>query len=263
MEKKPTALDPEFYSTAPEPLKRLRTIVQRVIAKNNDQPSLVIEIASMVGAEILYGIRKRGSDLNSVEVARHFNSSRTPAREAILLLEKEGLVEVPPRRRPRVAIMTLSDIKELYGVRAAIAGIVAAEASIHATDEELQDLLDFIPEIERAASDSDSEHFYWANVHFHERMTQLAHNTTLQRILDTLVLRSLLLKRLVLSDRARVARSAKDHIFLAQALYDRNAELASALARSNVLCARKKLEELLGEDSEDSAVDVPMPENGG
>ena len=43
-----------------------------------------------------------GADLNSVELATRFGTSRTPVREALMLLEKEGLVEIPPRRRPRV-----------------------------------------------------------------------------------------------------------------------------------------------------------------
>jgi DNA-binding GntR family transcriptional regulator len=226
-----------------EPLVRLQGMILRVIAKQQDShPSLVIHIASMVGAEILYGLRERGSELNSVELARQFKTSRTPAREAISILEKEGLVEMPPRRRPRVAMLTLEDIKELYGVRAAIAGIVAAEACAKATDAELAVLRDFIPQIERAVAEDDGEGFYWINTRFQEYMIQLAHNATLQRILETLVLRSLLLKRIVLSQPGRLARSARDHVYLAEALLARDAELASSLAKSNVLDGRKILE---------------------
>ena len=225
-----------------QPLERLEGIILSVISKSDDHPSLVIKIATMVGAEILYGLRERGSELNSVELARQFKTSRTPAREAISILEKEGLVEMPPRRRPRVSVLSLEEIKELYGVRAAIAGIVAAEAAVKATDAELEGLRLFIPQIEEAAADEDVEGFYWLNVRFQEYMIKLAHNATLQRILESLVLRSLLLKRVVLNQPGRLARSARDHIYLAEAVLDRDTELAASLAKSNVLDGRKILE---------------------
>jgi DNA-binding GntR family transcriptional regulator len=221
------------------PLERLENIIRSVIAKSDDHPSLVIKIASMVGAEILYGLRERGSELNSVELARQFKTSRTPAREAILILQKEGLVDMPPRRRPSVKVLTLEEIKELYGVRAEIAGIVASEAAVKATDAELEGFRLFIPEIEQAVADEDVEAFYWLNVRFQEYMIKLAHNATLQRILETLVLRSMLLKRIVLSQPGRIARSARDHIYLAEALLARDTELAASLAKSTVLAAAR------------------------
>jgi len=226
-----------------QPLERLESIIRSVISKSDDHPSLVIKIASMVGAEILYGVRERGSELNSVELARQFKTSRTPAREAISILEKEGLVEMPPRRRPRVMVLSWEEIKELYDVRAAIAGIVAAEATSKATDEELEGIRLFIPQIERASANADVEGYYWLNVSFQEYMTKLAHNATLQRILETLVLRSLLLKRLVLSQPGRLATSARGHIYMAEAILKRDRELAAALAKSNVMDGCKIFEQ--------------------
>jgi DNA-binding GntR family transcriptional regulator len=74
-------------------------------------------------------------------------------------------------------------------------------------------------------------------------MTKLAHNATLQRILETLVLRSLLLKRLVLLQPGRLATSARGHIYLAEAIIKRDRELAAALAKSNVLDGCKIFEQ--------------------
>lgn len=70
-----------------------------------DEPrdSLVGKIAADIARAIADGDLLPGADLNSVELAARFGTSRTPVREALMLLEKEGLVEIPPRRRPRVA----------------------------------------------------------------------------------------------------------------------------------------------------------------
>ena len=65
-----------------------------MVSKNDDRSSLVDDIACSVGAEILEGVRRPGSDLDSVELARRFRTSRTPTREAVVILEREGLVEI-------------------------------------------------------------------------------------------------------------------------------------------------------------------------
>ena len=83
-------------------------MVRRTVAEAHDRPSLVTEIACDVGAEILEGIRAPGEDLNSVDLSRRYDTSRTPVREALMLLEKEGLIEVPPRRRPSVMVLRLA-----------------------------------------------------------------------------------------------------------------------------------------------------------
>src|SRR5215475_11774264 len=163
----------------PSTLERFQNIIRRVAAKDDDRASLVTEIACVVGAEILEGMRSPGSDLNSVELARRFRTSRTPTREAVVILEKEGLVEILPRRRPRVADLSIAEIQEIYRVRAAMLGLIAAEVVRLATDEEIAELRVLLGGMERAAEAGDRDGYYWGNVGFHERFADMAHNRTL------------------------------------------------------------------------------------
>src|SRR4051812_23285712 len=77
-------------------LEHFQGMIRRVVSKDDERSSLVDDIACVVGSEILEGLRRPGSDLNSVELARRFRTSRTPTREAMVMLEKEGLVEILP-----------------------------------------------------------------------------------------------------------------------------------------------------------------------
>ena len=126
-------------------------------------------------------------------------------------------------------------------------GLIAAEVVRLATDAEIAELRHKLQEMERAAAAGDRDAYYWGNVGFHERFAEIAHNKTLQRILETLVLRSLRLRRLTLTQPDRMARSLADHMRLVGALEDRDAELASALIKANVLGALKLLEQLLAD----------------
>ena len=230
-------------------LERFQASIRRVVARDDDRSSLVTDIACVVGSEILEGIRRPGSDLNSVELARRFRSSRTPTREAVVILEKEGLVEILPRKRPRVADLSIVEVREIYRVRAAMLGLIAAEVARLATDAEIAELRSILHAMEAAAAAGDRDEYYWSNVTFHERFADLARNRTLQRILDTLVLRSLRLRRLTLGQPGRMQRSLADHVRLVGALEDRDGELASALIKANIMGALKLLEVHLADTS--------------
>ena len=228
-------------------LERFQGMIRRVVSKDDDRSSLVDDIACVVGAEILEGLRRPGSDLNSVELARRFRTSRTPTREAVVILEKEGLVEILPRRRPRVADLSILEIREIYRVRAAMLGLIAAEVVRVASDAEIAELREILREMERTEHANDRDGYYWSNVAFHERFADLAQNRTLKRILESLALRSLRLRRMTLSTPGRMERSLADHVRLVSAIEDRDAELASALIKSNVLGALRLLERVLAD----------------
>ncbi len=211
----------------------------------HDRPSLVTLIACDVGAEILEGVLRPGDDLNSVDLSRHYKTSRTPVREALMLLEKERLVEVPPRRRPRVVLLALREVREIYHVRAALLELIAADVARNASPEELAELSQLVVAMQRAYAAGDLHGYTWANVDFHERNTLIAANVTAKRIIDSLLLRTLPLRRFGLSQETRMADSLADHVHLVQAYEKHDPNLAAALIRSNHMNALATLERCL------------------
>ncbi len=241
-------------------LAQAKTVIARIIADGQDRESLVTRIACDVGAEILEGIRNPGDDLNSVELSRTYKTSRTPVREALMLLEKEGLVEVPPRRRPRVMRLSLIEIREIYRVRAALLELIAADVARKVSDEDVAGLALLAEEMRRAAERGDLSAYVWANVAFHDRNTQLADNRTAKRIIDSLLLRTLPLRRLSLSQGFRLHESLADHLNLVRAYEKRDPYLAAALIRSNHMNALATLESrLCGEASPPDEAQDAMP----
>ncbi len=234
----------------PDSFRRAKALVHRIVAERHDRPSLVAEIACEVGAEIIEGVRAPGDDLNSVELSKRFSTSRTPIREALMLLEKEGLVDVPPRKRPRVAVPDLQDIREIYRARAALFELIAADVARSASEEGLERLRSRFAEMQAAHRAGDVNAFVWANVDFYDQNTLLANNRTVKRILDSLLLRTARLRHLSLSQPGRMARSCDDHARLLKAYEDRDATLAAALIRSNHINALAALETYLASVAE-------------
>lgn len=204
--------------------------------------SLVGGIAGSIAAEIVSGKLRAGDDLNSVELARRFSTSRTPVREALLLLEKEGLVEIESRRRPRVRRWTRAEIRELYLVRAALYALVAELIVANAVEADLRLLSDCYDQLADAAAAGDLERFFRANVAFRDIEAQICRNTQLQHVLDSLGLRVQQLRHYSVSLPGGMEESRSDRERLIRAYYERDALLAAALSRSTVLRALARIE---------------------
>jgi DNA-binding GntR family transcriptional regulator len=199
-------------------------------------------IASALAEEIVAGRLRAGADLNSVELARRFDTSRTPVREALLMLEKAGLVEIESRRRPRVRRWSRAEVRELYLVRAALYALVAEQIVANSSDDELKLLSACYEELATAAEAHDLERFFAANVAFREIEARICHNSQLRQILDSLGLRVQQLRHYSISLPGGMNESRSDRKRLIRAYYERDAQLAAALSRSTVLRALARIE---------------------
>jgi DNA-binding GntR family transcriptional regulator len=222
--------------------KRLELL--RVLGRSAEPEGAVDNIILSVGQAIIEGELLPGADLNSVELARRFSTSRTPVREALGVLEREGLVEIPPRRRPRVAELSMQQVREIYVVRQTLYGLVSELVVVHATDEDLTRLRALQDALEAAAEGDDLEAYFWLNVDFRRAEAEFARNTALAGIVDRLGLRTLQLRHLSLSPAGRLRISARDHAQLLRAYEDRDATLAAAVTQSIVGRGLKAIERM-------------------
>ncbi|SEG96142.1 DNA-binding transcriptional regulator, GntR family [Actinacidiphila yanglinensis] len=224
---------PSGFPSVGDGTRRLELL--RILKRSMAGDSIADEIAVAVATEIVEGRLRPGDDLNSVELARTFRSSRTPVREALLVLEREGFVEIAARRRPRVARLALREVRELYNLRAQLYALVSRRVVAVGTDADLAVLRGHQRELQSAADDDDVDRYFWANVRFRNAEMEIARDLTLGRVLDTLGLRALQLRHLSLSQPGRLWPSVTDHARLLRAYEDRDADLAAALTQSLVL----------------------------
>ena len=121
-----------------------------------------------------------GGQINDREIAETLGISRTPVREAILLLQKEGFVEVIPRLGVRVRPLFLEDIRELYDILIALetlaAGLLAAR---HPTLEELEPLSEAVKTMKASLKVDDFATWIEADERFHRALFQLSGNRRL------------------------------------------------------------------------------------
>jgi DNA-binding GntR family transcriptional regulator len=124
--------------------------------------------------------------------------------------------------------------------------LIAGDIARSTPDAAIASLKVPLAEMQNAFARDDLESYLWANVEFHERNTQIANNRTVKRIIDSLLLRTLPLRRLSLSQPDRMRASCDDHVRLLRAYEERDPNLAAALIRSNHMSALATLEVRLG-----------------
>lgn len=217
-------------------------VLRQMLRDGRADVSLVDRIVEDLARQIIDGTLEPGADVNSVELAKRYSTSRTPVREALLTLEREGLVDVPARRRPRVAPVTLTQARELYEIRASLHALVSELIVSTAADEDLDVLWMWQGHLREDAVRGDVDAYFWHNVMFRQAEAEVSGNRQLMRLLGSLGLRTLQLRHVSLSLPGRLDRSVEDHERLLAAYADRDATLAAALTRSIIMRGLQAIE---------------------
>ena len=193
--------------------------------------SLVGKIASDVARAISDGTLAPGDELNSVDLASRFGTSRTPVREALMLLEKEGLVEIPPRRRPRVALIDLKEIEDLYIIREVLNDLVVRQFIAHAGAAEIEGMRVICDDMRNAARSADLSLFRDRRVALFIFWETHCGNASLRELLRRSKMR-LSVTRLARGYHEDVEQLLEDNLRVAAACEARDVDLATALIRS-------------------------------
>lgn len=139
-----------------------------------------------VKERILEGIYPGGELLSEGEVARQLELSRTPVREAFLLLEAEGLMRLYPKRGALVVPVSSEEISEVLETRLIIERHAAERVAQRGADVLVQQLRSLIADQERHERRDNRIGFVEADRLFHRAIVCGAGNSILTRLHDSL-----------------------------------------------------------------------------
>lgn len=109
----------------------------RAGAASKRVPPLVVQIADQLERDIIAGRYAGGEWVREQEIADRLGTSRGPVREALRLVELDGLIEMVPWRGARVVDMSAAEIDDLLEVVAALQGLVSRLAAAHAAPADI------------------------------------------------------------------------------------------------------------------------------
>ena len=208
-------------------------------APQEKTPSQVQRAVTLLREMIITNQLAPGSTHFEAELAEMLGMSRTPVREAAIILEGHGLIEVRPRRGVRILSVSVEDMEEIYSILVELESLAAHDAAEAGPDpEEIAALRAQIDRMEAALEAEDRLAWAQADAEFHRRLVALAGNRRLELIVATYSDQVHRARMLTLWMRPAPHRSNAEHRQLVDAIAAGDAEAARAIHRQHRIDAK-------------------------
>ena len=195
---------------------------------------------------IIRGQIEPGQRIREVEIAAQFGVSRTPVREAFLVLAAEGLLTLQPGKGARVRVYNAEDIHLVHEVRSLVEGRVARFATDRISNQQLS-LLEQSCERMEALPEGAVYECNEENILFHNLIFTIVGNSQLMHIGREMLEVPLPYKRDYWNDREQRHSSEKAHRAILEALRSRDAAESEAAMRDHVLEAGRHISDWMTE----------------
>lgn len=200
------------------------------------------QVYSVIRSAVLSGALHPGDQLTEVGIAEQLNVSRTPAREAIHMLEQEGLIVLVPRKGAFVTgIKSKKEISDIFQVRIVLEGLAAALAAERITPRHIADLNYHIEQVNSCIENEDVKGCIRIDTAFHKLICQAADNEVLERILDNLFEQITRFRAASLTGQDRMKAALEEHKELADALAARDPQRARDVAIKHLHGAEERV----------------------
>lgn len=196
---------------------------------------------------ILRGDLKPGERLMELQLAEKLGVSRTPIREAIRMLEQEGLAVTMPRRGAEVARMTLKDMEDVLEIREALDELAVRIACARITDEQLKKLSEVKKQFESSTQTGDVKQIAEADVSFHDVIYEATGNPKLVTLLNNLREQVYRYRVEYIKNPKNYPVLIKEHEAILQSLKDREVDRAVSAMQEHVSNQALAVKEIIQE----------------
>jgi DNA-binding GntR family transcriptional regulator len=215
---------PAAARLAVAPLEDTSTFADRAYAALKDV-ILGLDIYDRPG-EIRLDERRLASDLGI---------SRTPVREAMAQLEREGFVRSVPRRGIYVVRKTKAEVIELITAWAALESMAARLITQGASEQQIAKLRAMFATFENGSLHANLDEYSHVNIEFHQTIIRMSCNRVLIDLAENLFAHMRMIRRKTIGESDRADRSIRDHMNIIQAIEARDTGRAEALVRDHAL----------------------------
>jgi DNA-binding GntR family transcriptional regulator len=173
--------------------------------------------------------------LDERQLASDLGISRTPVREAMAQLEREGFVRSVPRRGIYVVRKSKKEVIEMITAWAALECMAARLITTNATTDEIASLRRMFATFENGQARAHLDEYSEVNIEFHQTIIRMSKNGVLIDLAENLFTHMRMIRRKTIGEQDRVDRSIRDHMNIIEALEARATERAEDLVRDHAL----------------------------
>jgi DNA-binding GntR family transcriptional regulator len=203
--------------------------------------------AEVIRQAIFDGRLGSGRRLKEADLASQFGLSRTPIREALLVLQAEGLVRAEPNRGASVRAYSLDEMADLYDLRAHLESYAARRAATRATDDEIAELFASCDRYDELREAGDTTGLGREDLTFHFGIAQASRSAKLLDFVRSAIEQPLVYRSFRAFTPAEWALSTQQHRRVATTIAARDAQGAELAMREHIF---RGLDFWLGEHPE-------------
>lgn len=212
---------------------------------DNINTPLETRVYTQLEEKILSGEYASGKAITELKISSELGVSRTPVREALLKLERDGLVELIPNKGAVVIGVSSNDLIDIYKIRMRLEGLAASLAAERMSDDDIGKLSENVELTDFYVRKNDSERVRELDSAFHEMIYRASGSRMIYRILSDLHRNIKVYRKLSLTNAGRIEKSAGEHDAICRAIKERDASLADRLASEHVGKALENLMKML------------------
>ncbi len=193
--------------------------------------------AALKDAIVAMDVYRSRSDIRLDErrLALDFGISRTPVREAMAQLEREGFVRAVPRRGIYVVRKTKREVIEMITAWAALESMAARLITENASADEIASLRTMFAKFENGELHARLDEYSEVNIEFHQTIIRMSRNGVLISLAENLFTHMRMIRRRTIGEQDRADRSIRDHLTIIEALEARDTKRAEDLVRNHAL----------------------------
>src|ERR1700675_377176 len=173
--------------------------------------------------------------LDERQLASDLGISRTPVREAMAQLEREGFVRSVPRRGIYIVRKSRREVIEMITAWAALESMAARLLTEKAKDREIASLRTMFAKFENGELHAKLDEYSEVNIEFHQSIIRMSRNGVLISLAENLFTHMRMIRRKTIGEQDRAARSIRDHMSIIEALETRATKRAEDLVRDHAL----------------------------
>jgi DNA-binding GntR family transcriptional regulator len=201
-----------------------------------------VAATEVIREAILDGRLPPGRRLKEEELAQELGISRTPVREALLMLQAEGLVDAAPNRGATVRSHSVEDLTDLYQLRALLEGYAARRAATRLSDESVAGLRESCVRFERFLDGgAELQELVQENLVFHQTILEGAGSARLATMVRQVIELPLVYRSYIWYSQEQQQISAHYHSQITRALEARDSERAELVMKEHIFEARDLL----------------------
>jgi len=196
--------------------------------------SLHDHLVERLRRQIVEGEMAPGDKISEKELCATYRVSRTPLREALKVLAREGLVRLTPNRGAHVSLLTIADLEQAFPVIGALEALAGELACARATDGEINEISMLHLKMETAYKTRDRQKYFRLNQQIHEALARAARNPVLDQMREMLTGRVARARYYANISTPRWDQAMKEHHAILAALKARDGERLGRVLKTHL-----------------------------